>query len=175
MYKIYLSPSTQAKSLGVGEYGTEEYRMNMIADVVEKILIGTEDVIVYRNRKGMNRESIIKESNISNVDIHVAIHSNYGGASGPECFPKVECERSNGVAKEIYKGLKNVYYNKEIDNGVTYNNKIVEIMNVNSPAVLVEVGYHDNMKDVEWIINNIYIIGEAIAYGIIEGMKLKVC
>lgn len=175
MYKIYLSPSTQDKSLGVGEYGTEEYRMNMIADVVERILVSSEDFVVYRNRRGLNKEEIIKESNALNVDIHVAIHSNYGRSNGPECFPKVECERSNGVAKEIYKELKKIYYNKEVDNGVIYNNKIVEITSVSSPAVLVEVGYHDNIKDAEWIINNIYIIGEAIAYGIIEGMKLKVC
>ncbi len=175
MYKIYLSPSTQDKSFGVGEYGTEEYRMNMIADVVERILLSSEDFVVYRNKRGMGREDIIKESNILNVDIHVALHSNYGGNNGPECFPKVGCERSNGVAKEIYKGLKMIYYNKETDNGVIYDNKIVEIMSVNSPAVLVEVGYHDNIRDAEWIINNIYIIGEAIAYGIIEGMKLKVC
>jgi N-acetylmuramoyl-L-alanine amidase len=63
MYKIYLSPSTQDKSLGVGEYGTEEYRMNMIADVVERILVGSGDFIVYRNRREMSRENIIKESN----------------------------------------------------------------------------------------------------------------
>jgi N-acetylmuramoyl-L-alanine amidase len=174
MYKIYLSPSTQDKSLGIGEYGTEEYRMNMIADIVERILISSQDFVVYRNRRGMNREEIIKESNILNVDIHIAIHSNYGGDNGPECFPKLNSERSNGVAKEIYKGLQKIYYDIT-NNGVTYNNKIVEISNVNSPAVLIEIGYHDNIKDVEWIINNIYLIGEAIAYGIIEGMKLKVC
>lgn len=175
MYKIYLSPSTQDKSLGIGEYGTEEYRMNMIADVIERILVGSGDFVVYRNRKGMKKEDIIKESKILKVDIHVAIHSNYGVSNGPECFPKVGCERSNGVAKEIYKGLKKIYNDSDTDNGVTYSNKIIEIMNVNSPAVLVEVGYHDNAKDAEWIINNIYIIGETIAYGIIEGMKLKVC
>ncbi|MBR6613399.1 MAG: N-acetylmuramoyl-L-alanine amidase [Clostridia bacterium] len=175
MYKIYLSPSTQDKSLGVGKYGTEEYRMNMIADVVERILVGSSNFVVYRNRREMSRDEIIKESNILKVDIHVAIHSNYGGSNGPECFPKVNCERSNGVAKEIYKHLKKVYYDKETDNGITYSNNIIETMNVNSPSVLVEVGYHDNMKDAEWIVDNIYIIGEAIAYGIIEGMKLKVC
>lgn len=175
MYKIYLSPSTQDKSLGVGEYGTEEYRMNMVADVVERVLVGSGDFVVYRNRRGMSKEDIINESNILKVDIHIAIHSNYGGANGPECFPKVGCERSNGVAKEVYRKLNNIYYNRETDNGITYNNKIIEITNVNSPAVLVEVGYHDNEKDAEWIINNIYIIGEAIANGIIEGMKLKIC
>ncbi len=175
MYKIYLSPSTQDKSLGVGEYGTEEYRMNMIADVVEKVLAGTGNFVVYRNRRGMKREDIIKESNALNVDIHIAIHSNYGGTNGPECFPKVNCERSNGIAKQIYRGLKGIYYNLETDNGITYNNNIIETMNVNSPAVLVEVGYHDNIEDAEWIIRNIYKIGEVIAIGIIEGMKLKIC
>ena len=163
MYKIYLSPSTQDKSFGVGEYGTEEYRMNMVADVVERILVGSGDFVVYRNRRGMNKDEIIKESNILKVDIHIAIHSNYGGDKGPECFPKINCERSNGVAKEIYKSLMSVYYDKEADNGITYNNKIVEMMNVNSPAVLVEVGYHDNIKDVEWISNSIYCTPKASA------------
>jgi len=32
---VYLSPSVQQWNVGWGNYGTEEYRMNLVADVVE--------------------------------------------------------------------------------------------------------------------------------------------
>ena len=39
MYKVYLSPSTQDKSFGIGDFGVEEFRMNQIADAVEEVLL----------------------------------------------------------------------------------------------------------------------------------------
>ena len=35
---IFLSPSTQEFNVGYGDFGTEEYRMNRIADIVENLL-----------------------------------------------------------------------------------------------------------------------------------------
>ncbi len=35
---VYLSPSMQEGNIGVGEYGTEEKRMNQSCDVVEAVL-----------------------------------------------------------------------------------------------------------------------------------------
>ena len=175
MYKIYLSPSTQNKSFGVGNFGTEEYRMNEITNVVEKKLLETGNFLIFRNKPNMPKKDIIKESNDLKTDMHIAIHSNYGGAQGPECFVKVGDERSNGIAKEIYKSLMRIYYDKNIDNGLSYNNEIVEIMSVEASGVLVEVGYHDNIKDAKWIIENVEKIGNAIAEGIINSLKLKIC
>jgi hypothetical protein len=40
---------------------------------------------------------------------------------------------------------------------------------------LVEVGYHDNIKDSKWMVEKIEEIGIAIAEGIIESLKLKIC
>lgn len=175
MYKVYLSPSTQDKSFGKGDFGAEEYRMNQIADYVEKRLLETKEFIVFRNKPNMTKKEIIEESNSLNVEMHIAIHSNYGGAQGPECFVKVGDERSNGIAKEIYKKIMKIYYDKDIDNGLSYNNEIIEIMSVESSSVLIEVGYHDNIKDANWIVGNIEKIGIAIAEGIRESLKLKVC
>ena len=175
MYKIYLSPSMQSNSFGINGFGTEEYRMNQIADAVERKLIGKSNVLVYRSKRGMNKNEAIEESNNIKADIHVAIHSNYGAAQGPECFVKVGDETANAVAKEIYKSLMNIYYDKNIDNGLTYSNEIVEIMSVKASGVLVEIGYHDNIKDVKWILENIEQIGEAIADGIALSLELKKC
>jgi len=175
MYKIYLSPSTQNKSFGVGNFGTEEYRMNEITDVVERKLLENGKFVVFRNKTNMTKKDIIQESRGLKVDMHIAIHSNYGKAQGPECFVKVGDEKSNGIAKEIYKEIMRIYYDKNIDNGLSYNNEIVEIMSVEASSVLIEVGYHDNIKDARWIVENIEKIGNAIAKGIIESTKLKVC
>ena len=41
--------------------------------------------------------------------------------------------------------------------------KIAELRRTKAPAVLVEVAYHDNEEDAEWIINNIDQIAENLA------------
>lgn len=175
MYKVYLSPSTQDKTFGVGNFGSEAYRMNQIADEVEKQLFELREYVVYRNNVKMTKEDIIEDSNKQNADIHVAIHSNYGKEQGINCYTKENCLRSNGVAKEIYKQLIGIYYDKNIDRGIIYDNKIVEVTNIKNAAVLVEVGFHGNIEDSNWIIKNIKDIGKAIANGIDKGIRLKLC
>lgn len=175
MYKVYLSPSTQDKSFGVDNFGSEEFRMNQIADAVQEELLTKGNYIVYRNVRNMTKEEIINDSDEVSPDVHIAIHSNYGNKQGCECFVKVGDRISNGFAKEIYKNIKGIYYDNTIDNGSIYDKDIIEINKVKSPAILIEVGYHDNKNDANWIINNIKNIGEAIAEGIERGFKLKVC
>lgn len=175
MYKVYLSPSTQDKSFGIGHFGVEEFRMNQIADVVERVLLENGEYAVFRNVSGMTKEEIIKDSDDINPNIHIAIHSNYGNKQGCECYIKVGCEISNGFGKEIYKEVLALYYDKSIDNGLIYDENIIEINKVNSPAILIEAGCHDNVDDSNWMVANIDNIGRAIARGIIKGFTLKVC
>jgi len=175
MYKVYLSPSTQDKSFGVEDFGVEEFRMNQIADEVEKELLKRKKYVVYRNKTSMNKEDIIEDSNNLNVDVHIAIHSYYGKRQGPECYTQVGSEVSNGFAKSIYQEVNKTYYDKNIDNGIFYDESIVEIMKVKRPAVLVQIGCHENKEDVNWIIKNTKKIGIAIANGIEKGFKLKPC
>lgn len=175
MYKVYLSPSTQTKSFGVGDFGVEEFRMNQICDVVERDLLQRGDYAVFRNVAGMTKEEIITDSNEVNPNIHVAIHSNYGNKPGCECYVKVGDEISNGFGKEIYKEVLALYYNKSIDNGLVYDKNVIEINKVNSPAILIEVGCHDNQNDSKWMVENIENIGHAISRGIEKGFTLKVC
>lgn len=175
MYKVYLSPSTQDKSFGTGDFGTEEFRMNQIADAVEKILLQSGDYAVFRNVPGMTKEEIIRDSNETKPNIHIAIHSNYENDPGPSCYVKVGDEVSNGFGKEIYKEVMAIYHDKSIDKGLIYDEKIVEINKVNSPAILMMLGSHNNVKDAEWLVGNIDNIGRAIARGIVKGFTLKPC
>ena len=75
---IYLSPSAQEYNIGYGDFGSEEYRMNRIADLVEKML-KNQGYTVYRNNPNEKLSQIVRESNEINPDIHVALHSNASG------------------------------------------------------------------------------------------------
>lgn len=75
MAVVYLSPSVQSWNVGYGNYGTEEQRMNLIADVVQYDL-ERHGVQIVRNNPEQSLREIVAESNAVGPDIHVAIHSN---------------------------------------------------------------------------------------------------
>ena len=50
--------------------------------------------------------------------------------------------------------------------GVLHTSSLYEIIRTNAPAVLLEVAFHDNPEDAEWIINNESQIAQAIVSGI---------
>lgn len=164
MYKVYLSPSTEENVFGVGDFGSKSYRMNQIVEEVEKELLMLKRYIVYRG-----------ETKDNDVDIYIKIESSNDVPQGVQCYPSLNSMRANGVAKEIYKELQKIYYDKNVDNGVIYDNNKMQMIDVNLPAVIIEVGCHKNLNDVNWIITNIEEIGKKIAMGIDKGMNLKLC
>ena len=48
-----------------------------------------------------------------------------------------------------------------------------ELANTTEPAVLVEVSFHDNKYDADWIIENIDKIADTICDGILESFDIK--
>lgn len=174
MKTVYLSPSTQEKNVGVNNYGTEEIRMNQIADVVQKVLKG-HGVIVYRNKPEMALKEVVKDSNSKKPNIHFAIHSNAcnGISRGCEIF----CHKFGGngekLAKAVYSELEPLTPTKDrgVKEGANRFGKdkpLYETAYTFAPAALVEVAFHDNPEDTEWIVDNITAIGSAIAKGILN-------
>jgi N-acetylmuramoyl-L-alanine amidase len=168
---VYLSPSTQENNVGVGNYGTEEKRMNQIADVTEHEL-KKYNIIVYRNSPSMTLQQVVADSNAEEVNIHFAIHSNAGGGRGCEVY----CHKFGGagekLARKVYDKIAPI--TPTSDRGVKegyklYNGKpLYELAYTNAPASLIEIAYHDNAEDANWIISNIENIGIAIVKGILE-------
>lgn len=163
MSKVYVSPSTQEHNIGAAKYGTEEYRMNQIADVVVPLL-QYNNFTVYRNNPQMSLRQVVNDSNSKHVDIHVAIHSNAGGGRGAEAF----YTSSNGkiLADDLYKYIAPL--TPTSDRGVKFTNSLYELNRTTAVAALTEVAFHDNRDDANFIINNIYEIGEAIAKGVCD-------
>lgn len=171
---IYLSPSTQEKNIGVGNYGTEESRMNQVADVTERVL-KQHGFVVYRNKPEMTLAQVVADSNSKKPDIHFAIHSNAGSGNNRGC--EVYCHKFGGngekLARAIYSEIEpNTPSSdrgvKEGCNHYGQGKPLYELAYTTAPAALIEIAYHDNKDDAVWIINNIEVIGTVLAKGILK-------
>ncbi len=171
---VYLSPSVQDFNFGYGTYGTEEYRMNLIADVVQYDL-ERHGLTVMRNSPTQTLTQVVNESNAYSPAVHVAIHSNASDdhtARGPAVYVhRFGLQNSVRLANDIYERLLaiaptdglGVMEGKDAFGGKGY----YELRRTNAPAVLIEVAFHDQPADAQYIIDNIVEIGTAIAQGIL--------
>lgn len=170
MPTIYLSPSTQEFNLYSGG-GSEEYYMNLIADAMEPYLVAS-GIRFVRNTPDMTAASSIAASNRGNYDLHFALHSNASGSvagsrRGGEVyyFPSsVEGER---FADIVAKNLQIIYPLPDSVRTVP-TTTLGEVARVKAPGVLVEIAYHDNPQDAEWIRQNIDAIAANLAYSLTE-------
>ncbi len=155
---IYLSPSTQEFNPYLGG-GNEEQYMNLIADAMIPYL-DASGIGYVRNTPNMTAGSSIAASNRGNYDLHLAIHSNAsadGSAMGTEAYYYPYSSRGQRLAEIIANNFKMIYpYPNLVETVPTTT--LGEVARTKAPSVLVEVAYHDNEEDADWIkanINNI--------------------
>jgi N-acetylmuramoyl-L-alanine amidase len=170
--KIYISPSLQEKNMGVGSYGTEEKRMNQLADVLISLLTQS-GYTTFRNKPEMTLAQAVADSNAKNVDLHIALHSNAFNGLSRGCL--VFCHKFGSIgekyARNIYRYLEPLTPSTDlgVKEGCNYfgtGKPLYETAYTNAPAILIEVAFHDNLNDANWIINNMVPIATAIVNGI---------
>ena len=170
MPTIYLSPSTQEFNPYNGG-GNEEYYMNLIVDDMEPYLTAS-GIRFVRNTPQMTAASSIAASNSGNYDLHFAIHSNASGTGdgsrrGSEVYYSPASARGKRLADIVAKNLQLIY---PLPNGVKTvpTTTLGEVTRTKAPSVLVEVAYHDNAEDAQWIRENIDAIAANLVYSITE-------
>ena len=159
MPSIYLSPSTQEFNLYVGENGSEEYYMNLIADAMEPYL-NASGISYTRNTPEMTAASSIAQSNAGNYDLHLALHSNaaapqYAGtARGVEVYYYPNSVEGMRAAEIIANNLRLIYPLPDRVRTVP-TTTLGEVTRTRAPSVLIEFAFHDNYADANWIKSNI--------------------
>jgi N-acetylmuramoyl-L-alanine amidase len=174
---IYISGSTQHNNVGVGPYGTEEERMQFLADRVKQYLLaGKADIVVHRNNGNMSLDETIHDSNNKHADAHVALHTNSGGGRGTECYYYYKTDTStnlNGkrLATLVYNAVTplTVAYDRgcKPDNSL-YSNGLYETRETNAKSCLIEIMFHDNLADVTDYLGKVDTIAQAIAWAIYD-------
>ena len=171
MPTIYLSPSTQESNLYVNG-GTEEYYMNRIADAMIPYL-RSSGIQYTRNTPQMTAASSIRQSNAGNYDLHVSIHSNaapesrYGQVQGTDVYYAPTSQSGKRFAEILANNMKRIYPNPDLVRALP-TTSLGEVTRTRAPAALIEVAYHDNPEDAQWIKSNIENIARVIVQSIDE-------
>ena len=171
MPKIYLSPSTQENNMYVTG-GSEEYYMNLIADDMIPYL-QSSGIQYTRNTKDMTAASSIKQSNSGNYGLHLAIHSNaapegqYGSYRGIDVYYSPKSPLGKKAAEIFVRNLKTIYPLPDRVRALP-TTSIGEVTQTRAPAVFLEIGYHDNKSDADWITGNIPRIAENLVLSLTE-------
>lgn len=171
MPKIYLSPSVQEYNHYI-DGGNEEYYMYLIADAMEPYL-RANNIDFDRNQPEMTLAQVINDSNAQNYDLHLAVHSNAspessaGQNTGAEIYYFPTSVKGKQFAETIANNYKSVY-REPGDVRVIPTRSLAELRRTKAPAVLIEVGYHDNKQEAQWIRDNIDNIARSLAKSVTE-------
>lgn len=171
MPTLFLSPSTQEFNPYVTT-GNEEYWMNQLADRMEPYLLAS-GIAYVRNDPAQNATAAIRQSNAGNFDFHLALHSNAApvGAEGTyrgiDIYYYPGSANSLRMASILVDNLKPIYpLPDRVQARPTLS--IGEVRRTIAPAVLAELGYHDNVEDATWLETNLDAIARAISLGVTE-------
>lgn len=166
MPRIYLSPSLQEFNPFING-GSEEEIMNLIADAMEPYLLAS-GIDFGRNRPEMTLGEAIADSNSGDYDFHLAIHSNAspaasaGSQQGPVVYYYSSSPYGREMADLIADELREIYPEPERVQ-VLPTTTLRELRRTEAPSALVEVAYHDNPEDADWIKANIQPIARALS------------
>ena len=166
MPSLFLSPSTQDANLYVTG-GSEEYYMNLVADAMEPYLVANGIAFTRNDPSGTVADSI-NQSNAGTYDLHLALHSNAAGAAnagnvrGTDVYYAEGSENGQRAAFIIADNFKEIYPIPDRVRALA-TTRLAEVTRTTAPAVLVEIAYHDNVDDANWIINNIQPIARNLS------------
>ena len=175
MPKVYLSPSLQEYNPFI-DGGNEEYYMNLIADAMIPYLLAS-GIEVTRNRPEMTLGQAIAESNADDYDLHLAIHSNAsppnmaGRNTGADIYYYPSSSDGQRFAQTIQSNYKDVYYDPN-NVEVHPTTSLAEVRRTKAPTALVEVAYHDNPEDAQWIRDNINNIARGLAKSVADYLNV---
>lgn len=172
MPRVFLSPSTQEYNMYYDGSGSEEFYMNQLADLIEPNLTAS-GIEFTRNDPNQTVGGSVRQSNAGNYDFHLALHSNasgsanYGQQRGSDIYYYTNSSEGQFAAELIAEKFKDIYPNPEQVRALPITS-LYELNNTIAPAVLVEVAYHDNTEDAEWIKGNLPEIAKALADATVE-------
>lgn len=178
MPTLYLSPSLQEYNPYV-DGGNEEYYMNLIADEMIPYLTAS-GIEVTRNRPEQTLSQVISDSNRGNYDFHLALHSNAappalaGQIQGSDFYYYANSSRSKEAAELFANNFKNIYPDPSKVKTVS-TTTLAELTRTKAPAILIEIAYHDNPQDAQWIRDNIGEIARNLSLSTAEyfGIQLE--
>jgi N-acetylmuramoyl-L-alanine amidase len=161
---IYLSPSDQDGNAYAYGNTNEMVQCCRIADACE-VALKRCGFKVYNNQADTMEERVA-ESNRVGAALHMPIHTN--GFNGVVAGTRIMSYDLSGEGYKASVAVLNALapVTPGTSENVSARPGLYEIRYANAPTVYVEAEFHDVPKIAKWIIENVVLIGEAIAKGV---------
>ena len=172
MPELFLSPSTQEFNQYYDGSGSEEYYMNLIANAMEPYLVASGITFTRNDPSGTVGDSV-RASTAGSYGLHLALHSNASGTANPgrqqgsDVYYSAPSAKGRAAAELFAKNLKEVYPDPALVQALP-TTSLYEPRYTRAPSILVEIAYHDNASDAEWIKNNIQAIARNLSLSVAE-------
>lgn len=164
--RIYISPSSQPEnSYAVGGTNEQEQCRKIAAALAEKL-----EVCGFWVKAGLSGTMYTRaaESDKWGVDLHLPIHTN--ACNGKVAGLRIMVAKLGGEAEMIARAIDKYLapVTPGTSDNITAQPQLYEIAATSAVCVYVEVGFHDNPTEAQWIIDNTEVIAEMIARGLCE-------
>lgn len=171
MKNIYISPSSQpANTYAVGNTNEQE-QCRKIGAALEKALARCG----FNTKAGLTGTMYtrVKESNSFDADLHMPIHTN--GFDGTVAGLRIMIYKKGGEAEQIAKAIMATLapITPGKSDGISCQPQLYEISDSDAICVYIEVGFHDNPEEAQWIIDHTQDIAVAIAKGLCNHYGVK--
>ena len=164
-FKVYLAPSNQLANMYFGGSTNEAKVCQDIASRVEReLIVNGIDVKVGKHAQSLLQKA--QEAGKWGADVYVAIHSNgssNGKARGTEAWYYTGSAKGKKLANAVYVTVEKLVGNGR---GVKGNTAYLDLKQPAMPSTIIEIGFHDNKYDAEYITTHKKVIASAITEGI---------
>lgn len=169
--RIYISPSSQpANTYAVGNTNEQE-QCRKIGAALEKEL----DRCGFYATAGLSGTMYtrVADSNKIAADLHLPIHTN--AFDGKVAGLRIMIYKKGGEAEQIAKAIMATLapITPGTSDGISCQPQLYEISDSEAICVYIEVGFHDNAKEAQWIIDHTQDIAVAIAKGLCNHYGVK--
>ena len=171
MSKIYFDAGHGGSDPGAVKYVREAAVNIKVVNFAVDYLTKHFDVEVYKDITGDSINVITNRANQWKADLFVSVHFNAGGGDGFEALVYSAANKALGVCFEKY--VKQIGQNSR---GVKYRPDLGVLRLTNMNAILCEIAFVDNKKDIsDWDEDSeLKIMGRALALACADWLDLEV-
>ncbi len=169
MVSVFLSPSDQLGNAYVYGNTNEAVVCQQICNLLEERL----------NKLGVmvdsdpNMYNAVDRSNKLRPDLHLAIHTNASpnhNVRGVRVFYHSESEYGKSYAEKFFRALSGLYEGRH---AVKPYDVLYELRRTVSPAVYLELDFHDTVDGAKWLIDNKELIANTLCNVIADIFQLR--
>lgn len=169
MVSVFLSPSDQ---LG-NSYAYGDTNEAVVCQQISNLLEDKLNALGVMVDSDPNMYNAVNRSNRMRPDLHLAIHTNASSrhnVRGVRVFYYPGSEYGKTYAEKFFRALSGLY---EGSHAVKEYASLYELRKTVSPAVFLELDFHDNVDGAKWLINNMEHIANILCDVIADIFQLS--